>query len=433
MPEGGNLSVLSIDGNMAFFTNGTISGGSFTYTGNPYSYISNMTFGPITTLAGTINVGTSVNFNDDISIMDTLMNKISTTSTINVAGRIVNNGIIQNYSSSWKLYINVAEHIINNGEWLNYRTTLNGASDQLIYLIAGKEMTGEFRFDANIIDPPYQWKWNGTDINSADFTGETTDELIWEVPVSTDYLGDFKCYGVADSSRAILIRSGIIIDPVVQLQGPYNGIDMDTDLTAQNLIPLEQPFNVAPWNYAGDEVVTSIPSDIVDWILVELRETAGGPETATADSIVMRRALLLRNDGRAVDPYHQTPELKYDIDLNEDVYMVIWHRNHLGVMSAVPISDGDSPAYYDFSESASKAYGGTNALIDLGNGVFGMMGGDADYSQTITEQDISGFWEPNVGKPSGYEAYDFTLDGQIDNQDKNQTWAKTLGAGTQVP
>jgi hypothetical protein len=207
---------------------------------------------------------------------------------------------------------------------------------------------------------------------------------------------------------------------------------MNTGLADLGLIPLEQPFNIAPWNYAGDEVAPSIPSNVVDWILVELRKTAGGPETATSGTIVMQRALLLRNDGVAIDPYKFTPELKYDIEVTDNVYLVIWHRNHLGVMSAVSVT-GISPARYDFTTSATQAYGGTDALIDMGNGVYGMMGGDADYSQTISEQDISGFWEPNAGLHCGYEPYDFTLDGQIDNQDKNQTWAKTLGAETQVP
>ena len=270
-------------------------------------------------------------------------------------------------------------------------------------------------------------------LDSPDFTGETGDELIWQVPVSTDYEGWFKCYGDSDSSRRILLKQGIIIDPVVQLQGPYNGVDMDTDLAQQGLIPLQQSFNMPPWNYVGDEEVPSIPTNIVDWVLVELRETTGGPETADENTIVMQRALMLRNDGRVVDPWNQTPELKYDIELNDNIYMVVWHRNHLGVISATSLSEVDSPAYYDFSESADKAYGGTDALMDLGNGVYGMMGGDADYNQQITQQDRLGYWDPNAGMPCGYVPYDFTLDGQIDNQDKNQTWVKTLGKSTQVP
>ncbi|MEZ5196863.1 MAG: hypothetical protein R2764_10795 [Bacteroidales bacterium] len=86
-------------------------------------------------------------------------------------------------------------HIINNGVWENYHTYLNGTDDQLIYLIAGKEMTGQFHFEAMIDDPPYQWKWNGTNLNSADFTGETSEELVWNVPVSVDYYGYFEKQG----------------------------------------------------------------------------------------------------------------------------------------------------------------------------------------------------------------------------------------------
>jgi cellulase/cellobiase CelA1 len=62
-----------------------------------------------------------------------------------------------------------------------------------------------------------------------------------------------------------------------------------------------------------------------------------------------------------------------------------------------------------------------------------MMGGDADYSQSVTQQDKLGFWEPNAGIRTGYDVKDFTLDGQIDNRDKNQTWAITVGAETEVP
>jgi len=431
MPFGKKFALTGISSAEGRLYNGIISGESFDYEGNDEAYIQSCTFEPEVTLFGEIHVATLVDFTGSVNNKGTLQNHTLST-TINAADRIINNGLIQDGTGN-HLYINCQHHIINNGTWTNFQTTLDGTSDQLIYLIAGKEITGTFRFDALINDPPHQWKWNGTDLNSADFTGETTNLLTWNVPVSTDYLGNFKCYGVADSSRRILIRTGIIIDPAVQLQGPYNGVDMDTDLSDLGLIPLEQPFNVAPWNYAGDETVTSIPSDIVDWILVELRETTGGPETATADSIVMRRALMLRNDGRAVDPWHQTPELKYDIDLNYNIYLVIWHRNHLGVMSAVPISDGDSPAFYDFSESVDKAYGGATAQADLGNGVYGMMGGDADYSQTITEQDKLGFWTPNAGIQVDYQTYDFNLDGQVNNQGKNQTWSKNLGAETQVP
>jgi hypothetical protein len=432
MTAGKRLSILGLSGSTCVLSNGTIGGEPFELKGNSDARFQNIDFdADVSTFGELRSYGTDNHFLQSLSVQDTLTSCTNNYSSIQVDGRIVNNGLIM--EANYHFSIKCMGHIINNGTWINHQTTLNGVDDQLIYLIAGKEITGEFRFLSDIDDPPYQWKHNGVDLNSEDFTGETAATLVWNVPVSNSYWGYFGCQGASDTTRNILIRSGIIIDPVVQLQGPYNGVDMDTDLAEQGLIPLQQPFNMPPWNYEGGEEVASIPVDIVDWVLVELRETSGGPETATAATMVLRRALMLRNDGRVVDPWNQTPELKYDIDLNDNIYMVVWHRNHLGVMTAVPISDGDSPAYFNFSESAAQAYGGSDALIDLGNGKYGMMGGDADYNQQVTTQDKLGFWDPNVGMPIGYDAADFTLDGQIDNQDKNQTWVKTIGASTQVP
>ena len=57
------------------------------------------------------------------------------------------------------------------------------------------------------------------------------------------------------------------------LEGPYSGIQMNSNLNSSGYIPLSQPFNQLPWNFTGTESVTSIPNaDIVDWVLIELRE-----------------------------------------------------------------------------------------------------------------------------------------------------------------
>jgi hypothetical protein len=433
MAEGKRLTVVgaSGSGNAVIFTDGTVSGGNFEFEGNGYSSFSELTFSGNVALFGNVRaLGNNITFSGDVDVRDTLNTKTTTNSTVTIEGRIINNGAIINSNYHLTLYCN--GHIVNNGVWTNYRTRLTGTGDQLIYLVSQKQIEGDVIFDAVTGTTPYQWYWEDAVLNSPDFSGETSQYLEWQVPVSNTWNGDFYCVSASDTSRTIVLRSGIIIDPKVFLQGPYNGTDMNTDLADLGLIPLEQPFNTAPWNYDGGEIAPSIPADVVDWVLVELRQTAGGPETATGGTIVMRRALLLRNDGVAIDPYKFTPELKYDIDVTDSIYMVIWQRNHLGVMSAVSIN-GLSPARYDFTTAASQAYGGTNALIDLGNGVFGMMGGDADYSQTITQQDKLGFWEPNAGTRVNYVTYDFNLDGQIDNKDKNETWAKTLGTATQVP
>ncbi len=51
---------------------------------------------------------------------------------------------------------------------------------------------------------------------------------------------------------------------------------MNTSINDRGSIPLSQPYNTPPWNYTGDESVISIPNaDVVDWLLLELRETEG--------------------------------------------------------------------------------------------------------------------------------------------------------------
>ncbi len=431
MPDEKRFSILGTSTNNAHLDDGTLSGDNFEFEGNDYSDFENITFSGNVTLFGNVRaVASADTFLGDVDVRDTLSTRTNTNSTLTIEGRLINNGAIIN--SNYHLFLNCHGHLVNNGTWTNSQTTLNGTEDQLIYLVSQKPIDGYVSFDAVNGSNPFQWYLEDTVLNSLDFTGETSQILNWQVPVSDTYSGDFYCIGSGDTSRTIVVKSGIIVDPKIYLQGPYNGTDMNTDLSDLGLIPLNQPFNMSPWNYNGSETAPSIPSDVVDWVLVELRQTSGGPETATSGTIVMQRALLLRNDGVAIDPYNFTPELKYDIQVTGNIYLVIWQRNHLGVMSAVSIG-GLSPARYDFTTSASQAYGGTDALIDLGNGVFGMMGGDADYSQTITDQDLDGFWEPNAGKPTNYDAADFTLDGQLDNKDKDQTWAKTLGKQTQVP
>ena len=68
---------------------------------------------------------------------------------------------------------------------------------------------------------------------------------------------------------------------------------MSTELNANKSLPLLQTFNVATWFYNGGESVVGIPDpEIVDWILIELRETEGDASTATPLTTIGRMAAL---------------------------------------------------------------------------------------------------------------------------------------------
>jgi len=212
-------------------------------------------------------------------------------------------------------------------------------------------------------------------------------------------------------------------------EGPFNGTNMNTDLNPDN-IPLSQPYNVAPWNYTGDESVVTLPNnDIVDWVLIEFRD-APDAGSATGATMIGRLAAFVLYDGSVVD-IDGSSHLSLISNISEQLFVVVWHRNHLGVMSANPLTEAGGVYSYDFTITAGQAYG-TDAQKDLGGGVFGMYAGDSNADRTIDDSDKTGDWMTETGT-FGYLPSDANLDGQSNNLDKNDFWLPNVGESCQVP
>ena len=215
------------------------------------------------------------------------------------------------------------------------------------------------------------------------------------------------------------------------LEGPYMGSNMATALNNNDELPLNQPFNVSPWNYSGTESVTSIPnSDIVDWVLIETRDTT---TAALADETtrVERQAAFLLSDGSIVGLDGSTlPEFTGVI--KNDLFVIVHHRNHLPVLSANPVVASGGIHSYDFTTSDAQAYGGSSALKNLGGGNYGLISGDGNADGSINTNDKISLWDLIVGK-KGYESADYNLDGQVNNIDKNDLWFENTGESSQLP
>ena len=107
------------------------------------------------------------------------------------------------------------------------------------------------------------------------------------------------------------------------LEGPFNGIDMNTDLYDAGIIPANQPYNTDPWNYEGTEIINAPPeTEIVDWILIELRETEGDSSTTTPDKFLDHQAALLLSDGSIVQP-DGTSLLSYNGAITQNLYITL--------------------------------------------------------------------------------------------------------------
>ncbi len=115
------------------------------------------------------------------------------------------------------------------------------------------------------------------------------------------------------------------------LQGTFAGNNlMNSYLASSNEIPHAQPFNMVPWNFVGTEFVNSLPSNIVDWVLVSLRSSTSEVST------VAQRAGFLKTDGTVVDLDGISP-LAFVVDEGL-YYVVVEHRNHLPVMSSTKVN-----------------------------------------------------------------------------------------------
>ena len=145
---------------------------------------------------------------------------------------------------------------------------------------------------------------------------------------------------------------GVIVSLNAFLEGPFDVTNMSTDLNP-SVIPNNQPYNTPPWSYSGTESVGAIPSgSISDWILVELRDTPGSAATATPGTRIARQAGFILNDGSIVST-DGISNMIFGVAVSNNLYVIVWHRNHLGIMSAVPLTFGGGLYSYDFTTAAN--------------------------------------------------------------------------------
>lgn len=222
------------------------------------------------------------------------------------------------------------------------------------------------------------------------------------------------------------------LDLTVFLEGAFNGTDMNTYLTGNPSpvkgFPLSQPYNTPPWNYFGNESVTEIPTDVVDWVLIELRDTTT-VSMATSETMIAQQAAFILNDGKVVG-VDGTSTLFFNNTISHSLFVVIWHRNHLGIISANPLSKTGSVYTYDFTTPTGQALG-TNSQKNLGSGYYGMISADANSDGNINTSDKF-MWENQAGT-NGYKSTDFNMNGQVNNPDKDELWVPNEGKGSQVP
>jgi len=218
------------------------------------------------------------------------------------------------------------------------------------------------------------------------------------------------------------------IDLNVFLEGPFNGSFLNESPVEH--MPLSQPFNNPPWYYKGTEKVNQIPPGVVDWVIVELRD-ASEPAGAGINSVISRQAAFILTSGDVVG-LDGTSKLIFNNSIENELYVSIDHRNHIGALSATMITKGDSTYYFDFTSAAGQAFGGELGFKEIGPGIWGMVAGDGNADNVIDIVDFEDIWRISAGT-NGYLQGDFDLDSQVDNKDKNDLLFNNFGKTGQIP
>ncbi|MCB2218992.1 MAG: hypothetical protein KQI35_01265 [Bacteroidetes bacterium] len=263
----------------------------------------------------------------------------------------------------------------------------------------------------------------------------TSDTLLNDNDISSDQLYykvtafDFNG-NESEASNTIVIETTLRFELKVFLEGPFQGTLMSTQMNALGLIPDSQPFNHAPWFYNGIESGPVPGTDIVDWVLIELRDAAT-PEMAGPSTMIKRKAAYIKNDGTIVNLNGISP-VSISAEIDQNLFVVIYHRNHLDIMSSSDMELTDGLLTYDFTTDETTVYGGLSGHKQLSLETWGMISGDANNDGIINLNDKIDIWNIETGT-IGYLPGDFNLDGQINNLDKNDFWWINISQETQVP
>lgn len=146
------------------------------------------------------------------------------------------------------------------------------------------------------------------------------------------------------------------------------------------------------------------PGNIADMISLALYESDSPPTLLYQD-----KNAELHTDGSC------SIMLPFIPDTNQTFYLVVNHRNCIETWSAVPLQFAGDSAFYDFTDTAAKAFG--NNLKEVLPGTFAIFCGDPDQNGAIDSGDMTEIDNGSALYQTGYLPGDVNGDGLIDTTD----------------
>ncbi len=208
------------------------------------------------------------------------------------------------------------------------------------------------------------------------------------------------------------------------LDGPYNDSNqlMNDGLRAAGLVPETEPFTslgMLQVGEGGGEVTTPAVllgtgnNAIVDWVLIEARDGS------LSTTVLNTRAALLQRDGDVVD-MDGISSITMQLSTG-NYHIAVRHRNHFGVMTALPVALSAVTPVIDLTSSATAVYG-TDARKSVCRQRMVLWAGNCLRDQFMKYTGASNDRDPILVRiggsvptatTTGYFAEDATMDGVV--------------------
>lgn len=292
-----------------------------------------------------------------------------------------------------------------------WNVELNDRTADVTFTYAPADLVGNSITEADLValnydDANFEW--------ANDYTGAYNGVGSYSFTANISLSGNNEVFTLyAPGAVAPIVRAYITLT----LEGPYDAVtgDMVTTLRANNLLPLTQPFDRLPWNYAGLESVATandIPINAVDWMLFEVRDALD------ATVVVSQKAAFLLSDGTVQDINGNAGVEFTGLTNGNSYHLVARSRNHLANISANTTALPNTVATpFDFS-NPTNLLGGMSQVADLGNGNYGQFGGDFNSDGVITVADFN-FYQAETAIINEYRDSDANMDKAVTVADFN--------------
>lgn len=315
----------------------------------------------------------------------------------------------QNIPPSGNLDASISDYVLSDTEFwtvasnIIYDIGVPNTSASTDVMVSGLTASSGATYGGEAGNNPILVRYNGTS---------------WVPYASSPGFGNF-----AFASQPTDIKLNIKMFLQGALTAPVVGEEsfMRDDLRNASLIPTTSPYTD---NLTLNTSVLSASgaNAIVDWVWIELRDKTD------RQVVVDSKSALLQRDGDVVDVDGVSPVSFQKVA--DDYYVVVAHRNHLGAITDAVVTLSSTPAQLDFSNNSVFVLGGTNAVADMGSGVFALFSGDFDGSGQLLNDDVNAV-RPLLGQASSYSNADLDMNAQVLNSDVTGLLLPNLGRGQQ--